>query len=84
MKLCHYTKKQMCLEFDWELPYYRQEAIQATPRDEAPDNSILRPILFVSKTLSSVEKYSNKEREALGILYGLEKFIITALWERWV
>ena len=45
------------------------------PRDMAPDNNILRPIAFASKSLSIREKrYSNIEREALGILHGLEKF----------
>ena len=39
------------------------------PRDEALDNSILRPIVFMSRSLSHAEKrYSNIEREALGIL----------------
>ena len=38
------------------------------PRDMAPDNNILRPIAFTSKSLSSAEKrYNNTEREALGI-----------------
>ena len=45
------------------------------PKDNAPDNTILRPILFTSKTLTSAEqKYSNIERGALGILHGLNKF----------
>ena len=40
-----------------------------------PDNNILRPITFVSKSLSSTERrYSNIEGEAVGILNGLEKF----------
>ena len=44
-------------------------------RDEAPDNSILRPIAFASNSLTGTEKrHSNIEREALHILYGLEKF----------
>ena len=44
-------------------------------RDEVPDNSILRPIAFSSKSLTVTEKrYSNIERETLGIRYGLEKF----------
>ena len=43
--------------------------------DKAQDNSILRPIAFVNNSLSSVEnRYSNTEREALGILYRLKKF----------
>ena len=45
------------------------------PRDTAPDNNILHPIAFASKSLSSAEKrYSSIEREALDILCGLEKF----------
>ena len=44
-------------------------------RDKAPDNNILTPTAFVSMSLSSKEKrYSNIEKEALNILYGLEKF----------
>ena len=44
------------------------------PRDKAPDNSILSPIMFASKNTSSMERrYSNIERQALGILYGLMK-----------
>ena len=43
--------------------------------DEVPDNATLHPISFASKSLSSMEWwYSNIEEEALGILYGLEKF----------
>ena len=45
------------------------------PRDNAPDNSILRPITFASKSLSSAERrYRNIKRDALGILHRLEKF----------
>ena len=45
------------------------------PRDIAPDNSILRPIAFASKCLTSMERrYYNIEREALGILHGLKRF----------
>ena len=40
-----------------------------------PDNTILHPIAFASKCLTGAEhRYSNIEREALGILHGLEKF----------
>ena len=43
--------------------------------DTAPTNSALCPITFVSKVLTGAEqRYSNIKREALGILYGLEKF----------
>ena len=43
-------------------------------RDEVPDNNILRPIAFASKSLTGEEKgHSIIEREALGILYGLGK-----------
>ena len=40
-----------------------------------PDNTILCPIAFASKSLMGAEcRYSNVEREALGILHGLETF----------
>ena len=43
--------------------------------DMVPDNTILHPIAFASKCLTGTEcRYSNTEREALGILQGLEKF----------
>ena len=52
-------------------------------RDKVPDTSILRPIAFASKSLTGAEKrYSNIEREALGILYGLEKFHYYSLSEK--
>ena len=44
-------------------------------RNEAPDHAALHPIAFNSKSLTCAEtQYSNTERGALGILYGLEKF----------
>ena len=40
-----------------------------------PDNTILCPITFLSKSLTDAEcRYSNIECEALGILHGLENF----------
>ena len=43
-------------------------------RDKAPDNSIFRSITFASKSMSSAERrYSNIEREVLGILHRLQK-----------
>ena len=40
-----------------------------------PNNTILHPITFASKSLTGTEwRYSNIEREALDILHGLEKF----------
>ena len=45
------------------------------PREKAPNKRILRPIAFGSKILSCAERrYSNIEREKLGILHGLYKF----------
>ena len=41
----------------------------------APDNTILHPIMFASKSLTVAEqRYSNIKWEVLGILHGLEKF----------
>ena len=41
----------------------------------APDNTMLHPIAFMSKSLMGVEcRYSNIKHEALAILHGLEKF----------
>ena len=43
-------------------------------RDEVLDNSILWPIAFSSKSLTGYEKrYSNIEREALGIIIALQE-----------
>ena len=45
------------------------------PRDTAPDNTILRPIVFASKIPTSAEqRYSTIKREALGILHGFERY----------
>ena len=44
-------------------------------KDTAPDNTILCPITFVSKSLRAArQRYSNIKCEVLGILHGLEKF----------
>ena len=44
-------------------------------RDEVMNNGILSPIAFSNRCLTGPEqRYSNIEREALGILYDLEKF----------
>ena len=44
-------------------------------KDTVPNNTILHPITFASKSLTVAEHgYSNIEREALGILHGLKKF----------
>ena len=53
----------------------QSEVSKSCPRDKAPDNSILRSIAFVSKSLSSTEKrYSNIEREALVVYINSKKF----------
>ena len=46
----------------------------ACQKDIAPNNTILCPITFASKSLTGAEcRYSNIERESLGILHGLKK-----------
>ena len=51
-------------------------------RDEASHNSILSPIPFTSKSLTMADKrYSNIEREALGILNGLGKVPLLLLYQ---
>ena len=75
MRPSYCTWRQMHLESDSELPYYKPEVVQAALEKKTSDNSILRPITFANKSLSSAERrYSNIEREALGILHGLKKF----------
>ena len=44
-------------------------------KDVAPDNTNMCAIAFASKSLMGAEhRYSNIEREALGIIHGLKKF----------
>ena len=44
-------------------------------KDTVPNNTILHPIAFVSKSLTGAEhRYSHIEREALAILHGLQNF----------
>ena len=42
------------------------------PRNEAPGSAVLEPIAFVKRSISSAETCYNIEREALGILNGLD------------
>ena len=44
-------------------------------KDIVPDNTILCPMVFANKSLMDAEcRYSNIERDAIGILHGLKKF----------
>ena len=48
-----------------------------SPRDKAPNNSVLKTTAFMGKSLSSAEKrYSNIQGEALGILHGLQMSLL--------
>ena len=54
------------------LQLYNNTACQ---KDMAPDNTILYPIAFATKSLTGAElRYSNIKCEVLGILHGLGKF----------
>ena len=45
------------------------------PKDTVPENTILHPISFASKSLTGMEcRYSNIESKALGIVHGLKQF----------
>ena len=47
----------------------------ACQKGTAPDNTILRPIAFASKSfMGAKQRYSNIQCETLGILHSLEKF----------
>ena len=48
-------------------------------KDTVSDNTILHPIAFANKSLTGVNRYSNIEREALGILHGLKNSITIVL-----
>ena len=55
------------------------------PKDKAPDNSKVRPIMFANKSQSSAERrYSTIERKALPILHGFKEFHPLLLCMRWV
>ena len=84
-------KKDMCMKFyneNKEL-FLETDALGVGPgaallqlRDNTawqqgivPDNTMLQPIAFASKSLTGTEsRYSNIECKALGIIHGLEKF----------
>ena len=56
IKPSHYTWGWIHLDYDWELPCYKQEVVQIASGDKTPDYNILRPIAFISKSLTHVEK----------------------------
>ena len=91
MKVKSLIKVDICMKFynDTKLLYLETDASRvglgaallqlysntSCHKDMTPDNTILHPIAFASKSLTGAEqRYSNIEREALGILHGLEKF----------
>ena len=52
-------------------------------KDRAPDNVILHPIAFASKSLTGAEqRYSNTEREELGHIIQLAKISSLLFWQR--
>ena len=82
MKPCHYTWQQIN-KVGHRATLLQTRSNTSCHKDEAPYNNILRPIAFASNSLTDTEKlYSNIEREALSILYGLKNSAITASQER--
>ena len=74
-----YNKKPLSLETDASGVVLVAGLLQARdgmscPKDTTLDNTIMRPIAFAKKSLSTAETCcSNIEREALGILCSLQK-----------
>ena len=73
MILNHFISKQMHLEAASGQHCYNLGTTQFAKKCTVPDNTILQPIAFASKSLIGTEqRYSNIECEVLGILHGLE------------
>ena len=76
MKPNHCTRETCVWSQTWSCPPTNPEGVQAAQEQSTSQQHMqTRPIVFASKSMSSVERrYSNIEREVLGILHGLEKF----------
>ena len=67
----------------WGAALLQTRSGPSCPRDEILDNSILRPIAFRRKSLSSIEKSAATKKEKHGVYYMASKTSsITALQER--
>ena len=79
MKFCDETRPQYLETYVFGIglstALLQTRDVMTCPRDTAPDDTILRPIAFASKGLTSAEqRYSSIEREVLGLLHCLERF----------
>ena len=68
MKPSHCTQRQMHLELDSALPYYKLELIQAAQETKHQTTAYSEPSHLPAR---AEKRYSNIETEALGILHGL-------------
>ena len=78
MKSCNETKplylQSYASRIGFSAALFQTRDGMTCPKDSTPDNTILCPIAFANKSLISAEhRYSNIEREVLGILHDLKK-----------
>ena len=67
MKPIHFTYRQMHLEEEWEMPYYKPEVAQAAKEIKHQTTAYSDQLPLLVRTCQKQKKDNNIEREALGI-----------------